>query len=220
MLHSMVEAETVSSKPLVGVGVHISTGGRRGPGSSALSPTRASSLLMRRAEGSVKSSSPKLVWLTGTSSTRTDDISPYLSSGAKSSILSRIFGFCFMSAFFVARRGCRAWSCSPTRRLYVFLIVPMRFLKCLSILSKVYFNARYISALVSSLDPALFWGIGSLLSQTALLLVRGILALMTSIHTKCNRAPSPYEGLRDFGRYHNEYIVYSAAKRRNMWRRL
>ena len=147
MVHSVVEAETVSSKPLAGVGVHISMGGRRGPGSSALSPTSASSRLIRRAEGSVKSSSPKLVWLTGTSSTRTDDISLYLSSGVKSSILSRIFGFCFTSAFFVERRDCRARNCSPMRRLSVFLIAPMRFLKCLSILSKAYFNARYISAL-------------------------------------------------------------------------
>ena len=58
MVHSVVEAEPVRRKPPTGVDVHIFKGGRRGFGAPAPSPTRASSLLIVRAGGSVKSSSP------------------------------------------------------------------------------------------------------------------------------------------------------------------
>ena len=84
MVLSAIDAEPVFSRPPASVGVRISTGERRGFGPSVPSSTRAS-LHYARSEGSVNSSSPKLVQLIGSSLTRADEKSLNFLSAATSS---------------------------------------------------------------------------------------------------------------------------------------
>ena len=94
MVLSVVEAKPTFCKPRAAdVSMRIPTGERCGFGASATSLTRASPMHYSGAsEGSVSSSSMKLVNHIGSSSTRGDEISPHFSSSAAApSIRSRVF---------------------------------------------------------------------------------------------------------------------------------
>ena len=105
MVLSVIEAVSANSKlPAVDSSMRTSTGERCGFGASAPSLTRASSMPFSGTRGSAIL--PKLVELVGSSSTRADEVSPYLSSSAATpSVRSRVFVSGFTSAA-AAKRGC------------------------------------------------------------------------------------------------------------------
>ena len=100
MVLSDVEDVPASSKlPAADDSMRTSTGGRCGFGASAPSLTRAPPMLFPGDRGSALL--PKLAKLVGPSSTRAEDVSPYLSlSPAAPSVRSRVFvsGFTFTFA--------------------------------------------------------------------------------------------------------------------------
>ena len=106
MILGVVEAVLASSEPPAGVDMCISSSEKHSLGASVPSPTRASSLHIGRAEGSVLLSLPNLVWRIGSRSTFAEEVSTrFTRFSAVPSVRLLVFMYVSTSAP-VARRDC------------------------------------------------------------------------------------------------------------------